>query len=82
MKYSELENGEGESSGQKLSEEAAPEDCMQKSKRGGWRTFPYIIGIIQIWSNFNQEFHYSIRHCNIFGILFAHTCTEKMQGLS
>lgn len=43
MKYSELEHVEGESSGQKLSEEAG-EDCMQNSKRGGWTTFPYIIG--------------------------------------
>lgn len=44
MKYSELEHVEGESSGQKLSEDEAPEDCMQNSKRGGWKTFPYIIG--------------------------------------
>ncbi|XP_074359018.1 protein NRT1/ PTR FAMILY 2.7-like [Apium graveolens] len=43
MKYSELEHVEGESSGKKLSEEAR-EDCMQNSKRGGWTTFPYIIG--------------------------------------
>lgn len=47
MKYSELEHVEGESSGQKLSEDEAPEDCMQNSKRGGWKTFPYIIGIIR-----------------------------------
>ncbi|KAL8090530.1 hypothetical protein AgCh_039835 [Apium graveolens] len=39
----ELEHVEGESSGKKLSEEAR-EDCMQNSKRGGWTTFPYIIG--------------------------------------
>lgn len=43
MKCSELEHVEGESSGQKLSEESR-DDCMHNSKHGGWKTFPYIIG--------------------------------------
>ena len=47
MKYSELEHVEGESSEQTLSSEAPDEGCMQmqESKRGGWKAFPYIIGI-------------------------------------